>query len=109
MICLATLVAPPEYTMERETSGNEKWRADRVSNVSAVLSDDDDNELMPVNFFPTERDVICGRARENFHHGKQDKKTSIFSFPVTSCGLYITFSAGPRFVCTKRATSTSDV
>jgi hypothetical protein len=25
--------------------------------------------LLPLGFTPTNRDVICGRARENFHHG----------------------------------------
>jgi len=27
-------------------------------------------DFLPVDFEPSEKDIICGRARENFHHGK---------------------------------------
>jgi hypothetical protein len=26
--------------------------------------------LLPPDFIPTDRDVICGRERANYHHGK---------------------------------------
>ena len=29
----------------------------------------DNRVLLPLGFTPTNRDIICGRARENFHHG----------------------------------------
>jgi hypothetical protein len=29
--------------------------------------------LLPPDFQPSNRDVICGRARENFHHGEQPR------------------------------------
>ena len=33
-----------------------------------------ETQILPLGFNPTDRDVICGRARENFHHGKCDKE-----------------------------------
>jgi len=35
----------------------------------------DENELLPDSFEPGNKDVICGRARENFHHGKCHQRT----------------------------------
>lgn len=76
MICLAPLCTPSPYAMERKKGQNEKFRAESTSNVSVIRTDDDDNELMPLTFFPSDKDVICGRARENFHHGKLGENTS---------------------------------
>ena len=33
-----------------------------------------ETQILPLGFNPIDRDVICGRARENFHHGKCDKE-----------------------------------
>ena len=27
-------------------------------------------DFLPIGFKPSEKDIICGRARENFHHGE---------------------------------------
>ena len=35
-----------------------------------TANNNNNNDLLPESFIPTNRDVICGRARENFHHGK---------------------------------------
>ncbi len=39
------------------------------ANISATCVD-----FLPVDYRPSEKDIICGRARENFHHGKQSRK-----------------------------------
>jgi hypothetical protein len=53
---------------------NTIYAKERFMNIahpnSSSLSGRDENELLPETFVPTNKDVICGRARENFHHGK---------------------------------------
>jgi hypothetical protein len=37
-------------------------------------------DFLPLDYKPSEKDIICGRARENFHHGKPLVNTSISKF-----------------------------
>lgn len=74
MICLVPLTNHTASVMDREKSKNEMFNAETTSTALNIRNDCGDDEKLPLSFVPTDKDVICGRARENFHHGKVAKK-----------------------------------
>ena len=70
-----------------------------------------ENQLLPLGFTPTDKDIICGRARENFHHGTQiDIVLNLSRCLLASCCCcprripfqYSTFTHQPNPPRTKR-------
>jgi hypothetical protein len=71
MLCLAPLLSLTPSVMERLTSDIGRL-SDEISTAPSVIRNDCD-DILPTSFVPTDMDVICGRARENFHHGTKLK------------------------------------